>query len=407
MILSNKLKHSLAASLGVAFAFLFPLYFGIEDTSSAAIIVMIIGANDSLGSSLVRGVHRVLGTIFGAVVGMVLISLFPQERFLYLFLLSVLVSFTLYVARAYRGDQTIFLLTAMTMMMVFDGGAVDDIFLYATEKVMMSVVGIAIYTFLVVYVFPTSLTKKQSNQTKGYFVWGDVEDIKGAFITFCVFWLSAFLWIYFAIPYGYYIMVLATSLSLYTTYSVVKPSMLIVLYSFSFVVATLAYIFVLPNIEGWWSLSIFLTLYSFFGFHFINPKISIFYLLGMATFLIENEMQYNFAIFLFVLLIFYLFLFVLLFLDYFPFNQKSEHMFLVLHTRFKKLLELDPSSGYIQEVLTKMKHYATKIDYQYFEIKKEDVMEYCRLCEVALREQDLTRLQKIPFEISNLKRGRF
>jgi len=127
----------------------------------------------------------------------------------------------------------------------------------------------------------------------------------------------------------------------------------------------------------------------------------------MATFLIENEMDYNFAVFLYVLLIFYLFLFVLLFFDYFPFNQKSEHMFLLLEQRFKEQLAKKTPSLYAEDILTKMKHYATKIDYGYFGVKKEDVMEYCRMCETALKEKNLTLLEQSPFEIARLRESRF
>jgi len=406
MTLPSKLKHAIGASLSITLAYLFPLYFGIDDTSTAAITVMVIATSDSLGSSVQKGIYRVIGTYLGAVVGIILIALFPQERFIYLGVLSVLVTLILYLARAYRGDRTIFLLLAMTMMMVFDGGKVDDIFLYATNKTIMTVVGILIYTFVSVYILPIK-NKKNENKNIFTFVWFDVEDMKGAFISFLVFWFSIYLWMEFEIVYGYYVMILATALSLYTTYSVAKGSTLLIVYTFSFVFAIFSYIFILPNLHGWWSLGVFLFLYSFVGFYFINQKITLFYLLGMATFLIENEMDFNFAIFLYVIVIFYLFLFVLLVFDFFPFNQSAEHMFLTLKDRFLYLLEKNPNSLHLKETLKKMQFYSAKIDYDYFGVKKEDLMGFCRGCEDSLKTKDIQKLHNYNIEFERLKESRF
>jgi hypothetical protein len=404
--MSNKLRYALSASFSVALAYLFPLYFGIDDTASAAITVMVISASDSLSSSLSKGIYRVLGTIAGAVFGVVLIALFPQDRFLYLFVLSIGVTFVLYLARAYRGDKTIFLLTAMTMMIVFDGGRVDDIFLYATNKVLMTIMGIVIYTFVSVYIFPLKQTQK-TKQKEGYFLWFVPEDIKGAFVAFLIFWFSVCIWIYFAIPYGYLVVTLATSISLFSVYSIAKGYQLLIIYSLSFIVAIFSYIFILPNIEGWWSLGIFLFVYSFFGFYFIKQEIVIFYLLGMATFLIENEMSFSFEIFMFVLLIFYLFLFVLLFFDYFPFNQKSEHMFLVYKDRFLKQFQNKKDKKYLNETLNMMMFYASKINYSYFDIKKESVLNFCNDLQNALKTNDIKKVYNNDIDFNKLKESRF
>jgi len=402
----SKLRHAIAASLSITLAYLFPLYYGIDDTSTAAITVMVIATADSLGSSIQKGFYRVIGTYIGAVVGITLIALFPQDRFLYLIVLSILVTIVLYFARAYRGDKTIFLLTAMTMMIVFDGGKVDDIFLYATQKTILTVIGIVIYTFVSVYVIKL---KESKNDDKNIFkfVWFDIEDMKGAFISFLVFWFSVYLWMDFEIVYGYYIIILATSLSLYTTYSVAKGSTLLIVYTFSFIFAIFSYIFILPNIHGWWSLSVFLFLYSFVGFYFINQKITLFYLLGMATFLIENEMDFNFAIFLYVLAIFYLFLFVLLIFDFFPFNQSSEHMFLKLKDRFLYMVEKNPNSIHLKETLRKMQFHSAKIDYDYFGVKKDDLMEFCRACEECLKTKDIQKLYNYNIDFDRLKESKF
>jgi hypothetical protein len=405
--MSPKLKHALAASLSLALAYLFPLYFGIDDTASAAITVMVIAAGDSLGTSLQRGIYRVAGTLLGAVIGLSLLALFPQDRFLYLFVLSICVTIVLYVARAYKGDKTIFVLTAIVMMMVFDGGALRDPFIYAAERVLMTIVGIVLYTFISVYLFPHPVSKKEEEKQLFSFVWFDVEDLKGAFVTFLIFWAGALFWIYMAVPFGYLVMILATALSLHTAYSVVKPSVLIILLSISFVFATLSYIFILPHLQGWWSLGVFLFIYSFLGFYFINELISIFFLIGMATFLIENEMNFDFGIFLMTLMIMYMFLLVLLVFDYFPFNQTNEKIFVTLVHRFKKLLEYNPTSIHLHVTLKKLQFYAQKLDFAYFEVSKENIEEFLRTCEEALKEKSPKLLKNVDIELEKLQEGKF
>jgi hypothetical protein len=404
--MSPKLKHAIAASLSLTLAYLFPLYFGIDDTASAAITVMVIAAGDSLGNSLQKGIYRIIGTLFGAVVGLILLALFPQDRFLYLFVLSLCVSIVLYIARAYKGDKTIFILSAIVMMMVFDGGALRDPFIYATERVMMTIVGIAIYTFISVYFFPFPVSKKEQSQLF-CFVWFDYEDLKGAFVTFLIFWAGALFWIYSALPFGYLVMILATALSLHTAYSIVKPSVLIILLSISFVFATFSYIFILPHLDGWWSLGMFLFVYSFIGFYFLNEQISIFYLIGMATFLIENEMTFDFGIFLFVLMIMYMFLLVLLVFDYFPFNQTNEKIFLSVYNRFVQLLKKNPTSDKLVYLLAKLKNYGLRIDFEYFEVPKEHVEKLLATCEKALEKKNPKMLENVDIELYKLQEGKF
>ena len=370
------------------------IYLGMgDDASTAAVTVMIIATAENFKSSMQMGMLRVLGTILGAVLGIGLISIFPQERMLYLFFLSIFVTIFLYLARAYRGDKTVFMLSALTMMLVFNGGDVNDAFLYGANRTVMTVFGIIIYTTITIYLFPRTIKKADKESKKAQFVWFDIEDIKGAIITFLVFWSGVYIWIEFNPPQGFYIVTLATSLSLYTTFSLVKPMLLIVLFTLSFIFYITSYVFILPNLHTTWEFALFVFSYSFIGFYFIPPKISIFFLLGLSTFLIQNEMDYNFQIFMIILLIFYMFLFLLLFFDYFPFNTKANHMFLKLQKRYfvfaQTILKPDTTvipkwyaKKFLDQTLLKMQLYMGVIDFKYFSnISKEEVSLFLRECE--------------------------
>lgn len=579
--LSDKLKFAVKVSLSIMLVYLISFTQGWEQGQTAAITIMLIAVAGPVAESVAKGLRRVAGTVIGAVIGMVLIALFPQERELYLFFLSIFVTITLYLTRAYKGDMTVFMLTAVTMMMVFKNGEVDDVFLYGIDRTFMTVFGIAIFTFIGIFLWPvkaqsgavdiagellstqSELYRKRdeekierkvlyeklqsqeaalqgsvtntSAQSEGLspaqrntilqnikqinellmllsyhdkadfvesfgdyiknfdqadeeakelfgslksaikeqkeikipsewkadyneeairtlshieraaltatildiqnlhaelralaaklnavfspyptrfelsktktssFNWFDREDMKGTLISFLIFWTTTIFWVQVNPPAGFLIVTLATALSVLTTFSPLKPSMLIVLFSFSFLFAAVMYILVLPNIHYGWELGLFIFLYAFIGFYFINPKIAIFFLLGMAILGLSNPMVYNFQLFLVILLVFYLFLFVLLIFYYVPFSTKPEVLFLKMKQRFfglssdllqrsNNLLAHNGSfpgrmkAWYAEKHLTntvkKMQLWVSKIDTKYFDaLDQKTVLAFTKECE--------------------------
>lgn len=582
--LSDKLKFAIKVSLAMVLAYLIPFSQGWAQAQTAAITVMLIAVAGPIGESITKGIHRVIGTVIGAVIGMTLIGIFPQERALYLLFLSLFVTFFLYLTRAYKGDMTIFMLTSVTMMMVFKNGEIDDVFIYGIDRTFMTIFGIAVFTFIGIFIWPVktkndtlnlatdllsiqsdlflnkdsneekrkdlyqklqeqeklletsvinpgsdelslnieqrnsilqnakhinellmllsyhdeahfadkytqyiknfdiankeisslfdalqlSIKDKESKEidipsvwkvnynietikelshidrasltatmldieklhtalrdfaekfnaiispypthfkltnidTPSLFNWFDIEDMKGALISFMIFWVTTIFWITVNPPAGFLIVTLATALSVLTTFSPVKPSLLIIVFTFSFIVATAMYILVLPNIHYGWELGIFIFIYSFIGFYFINPKISIFFLLGMAVLGLNNPMYYDFNLFLLILFVFYLFLFVLLLFYYIPFSTKPEHLFLTMKKRFftlsSKLLQrgynLNCHNGtfigavnarysytHLMNSVKKMQLWASKIDTKYFEtMDQKQLLTFTKECE--------------------------
>lgn len=580
--MSEKLKFSIKVSLAVMFAYLIPFSQGWAQAQTAAITVMLIAVAGPVGESVTKGLHRVIGTIIGAVIGMTLIGIFPQDRELYLLFLSLFVTFFLYLTRAYKGDMTVFMLTAVTMMMVFKSGEVDDVFLYGIDRTFMTIFGITVYTLIGIFIWPvkakdhtmeiaTELLTVQSdiynhkdaqedkpkalyqklreqeklleasvvnsgsedmslniaqrnsimqnskninellillsyydkehfadhyatyvnnfdtanNEIKNLFSalklsienaqeieipsvwkadynfneikalshidraaltatildieklhhelrsfakkfnaiispypthfklanianpslfnWFDVEDMKGALISFIIFWGTTLFWITVNPPAGFLIVTLATALSVLTTFSPLKPSLLIIIFTFSFIFATTMYILVLPNIHYGWELGLFIFIYAFIGFYFINPKLSIFFLLGMAVLGLNNPMYYDFNLFLLILFVFYIFLFVLLLFYYIPFSTKPEDLFLTMKSRFFNLSsslmqrstnlhkkrgtfwgaqKAQYSQKHLMSTIKKMQLWASKIDTGYFDaIDQKELLAFTKECE--------------------------
>lgn len=575
--LSDKLKFSIKASLSIVLAYLIPISQGWTQPQTAAITVIIIAAAGPIGESISKGMYRVIGTVAGAIIGMGLIGIFPQDRDLYLIFLSIFVMIALYLARAYKGDMTVFLISAVTMMMVFQNGEVDGVFIYGIDRTYMTIIGIVIYTFVGIFLWPVrvkddviehastllgiqsdlyskrdgekeerkilhqklieqeqafsislrnmndasgefSLSEVQKNcmlhdskkinetltllslhdkedfadrytkyidnyhqgdgeilelfkalflawtQSKeitipevwepkyqishimelshidraafassildmkklhkklrvlaeklnamisplptkfvlvntatksSAFLWFDIEDMKGTLLSFFIFWFATFVWIFVNPPAGFMIVTLATALSVLTTFSPLKPSILIFVFSISFAFATLMYVLVLPNLHYGWELGIFLFIYAFIGFHLLNPKISLFFLIGMATLGLDNTMNYNFNLFLMILFIFYFFLFILLLFYYIPFSTKPEHLFLTMKQRFFKLsqkllqrsnnlidhketfggrLAAKYSEIHLMSTVKKMQLWVSQIDTKYFDTVDQKVL---------------------------------
>ncbi|PHS39636.1 MAG: hypothetical protein COB07_06190 [Sulfurovum sp.] len=582
--LSDKLKFAIKASLSIALAYLIPFSQGWSHATSAFTTVMLIAAMGSVGDSVMKGLLRVIGTVLGASLGLTLIALFPQDRVTYLLLASVIVTVLLYFARAYKGDTTVFLLSAITLLMMFDKGEVENVFIYGIDKTYMTIFGIMIYTLVGIFLWPINLkdtsaqnavtlseiqaklylerdgknderkelqkqmiTQEQllgssiiasdssSNEmnfskTQWYdivhsykkvdqllmllshydkasysddltryipnyhtldreisallkalplawkkqkeidipqtfkleyqlseikelsqldraelsttmadmvklhrqlcklseklnslispmptlftledipspatFLWFDMEHLKGSLVTFMVFWTATLLWIFVNPPGGFMIVTLATGLSLLTTFTPVKPSLLIIIFSMSFVFATAMYVFVLPHLHYGWELGLFVAIYAFIGFYLINPKMSIFFMLGIATLGINNTMNYNFNVFLITLFTFYAFLFILLFFYYIPFSTKPEHLFLLMKKRFFKLAQillqrnrnLDDkkrtligsmaakySKIHLMSTVKNMQLWASQIDDKYFDtLDKNMLLAFSKECE--------------------------
>ncbi len=173
------MKFSLKAALSLTLVYLIGFSQGWSNVSIAASTVMLIAAVGSLENAVMDGMLRVIGSLIGAVIGMTLIALFPQERFLYLLALSLIVTFIFHMARAYRGDMTVIMLTGVTAMLVFQNGDVDKAFLYGIDKAFMTLFGIAVYTLIGILIWPVSGEKAESKEAKALTEESVIESHRG------------------------------------------------------------------------------------------------------------------------------------------------------------------------------------------------------------------------------------
>ena len=129
-----KFRYATKTALSLTLAYLIPMSMGWPQPQTAATTVMLIAATGMVSDSLQKGVLRVLGTLAGAIMGLALIAIYPQDRMVYLLAASVVVSIIIYLYNAYQGDSTVFMLTAVVTLMVFNGGDADGAFLYGVDR---------------------------------------------------------------------------------------------------------------------------------------------------------------------------------------------------------------------------------------------------------------------------------
>ena len=429
--LSDNLKFAIKVSISLTMAYMIPLAMAWDQASTAAMTVMLIASAGGVSNGINKGIIRVIGTIIGAVLGMLLIALFPQDRMIYLISMSILVSIFTYLYYAYQGDSTFFLLCAMMIMMIFLNGT-QDAFIYGMDRTYMTLFGILVYTMVGVFLWPVKEKKDKINDApKGRtFIWLDPEYFKATFQLFIIFWFSVGFWIYFNPPAGFIVVMMATLLGLITTFSPIRAGLLIILFSFGFVFATIMYIAVLPNLVYEWELGVFIFFYTFISFYIINQKLTIFFLMGLFTINITNEMNYSFEIFLMTLLAFYMFLIILMLFQNFPFSSRPEHLFLLMKERFIKhssaLIKLKQSSDdteyihrakemyhseHLRITIDKMKLWGSKIDTKYFSKNRpEAIMAFSSECEKYLHNStDIDSCYRYMRDIDweNLKMNRF
>lgn len=155
--MNDKIKFAIKVSLSLTLAYLIPFAMGWPQASTAATTVMLIASTGSRRESLAKGTLRVLGTLVGAVVGLLLVGgLFAQDRLLYMLSVSVVVSFIFYFRNAYQKDPTLLMLTGVMTLMMSNGGDAEGAFLYGVDRAYMTVFGgVVVYTLVGTFLFPT------------------------------------------------------------------------------------------------------------------------------------------------------------------------------------------------------------------------------------------------------------
>ncbi len=164
--LSDKLKYAIKVGLSMTLAYMIPMGMGWSQPSTAAITVMLIAATGTVSESLAKGTLRIIGTLIGAAIGLFLIIVFPQDRELYLLAVSIIISVMFFLYKSFRGDGTVFMLAAVMVLMVFNGGNIADSFMYGIDRTWMTVFGVAVYSLVGTFLWPVNVKHDCAGQAQ-------------------------------------------------------------------------------------------------------------------------------------------------------------------------------------------------------------------------------------------------
>ncbi|GAL02240.1 hypothetical protein JCM19237_5133 [Photobacterium aphoticum] len=78
-MISQRARLPLKVATALCLAIVTALWLGWERPYWAAFAVIVMAATETAGHSLRKGRHRLLGTLFGVVMAIVLAGLFPQQ----------------------------------------------------------------------------------------------------------------------------------------------------------------------------------------------------------------------------------------------------------------------------------------------------------------------------------------
>ncbi|HGY9576832.1 TPA: FUSC family protein [Vibrio harveyi] len=153
--MNEKIKFATKVALSLTLAYLIPFAMGWPQASTAATTVMLIASTGSRRESLAKGTLRVLGTLVGAVIGLLLVGMFAQDRLLYMLSVSFVVSFIFYFRNAYQKDPTLLALTGVMVLMMSNGGDAEGAFMYGVDRAYMTIFGVVLYTLVGTFLWPT------------------------------------------------------------------------------------------------------------------------------------------------------------------------------------------------------------------------------------------------------------
>ena len=153
---NSKAIFALKTAIAVAISYIIPMALGWGQPHQGAIAIIVIATAGVFAEGLSKGIFRIIGTIAGATIGLILIALFPQDRVLYFLSLSLVVIVVVYLYYAFKGEDSVLMITLIVIVSIFSSNSVDDRFIYAIDRSWSTAFGIFVYALVNIFLFPES-----------------------------------------------------------------------------------------------------------------------------------------------------------------------------------------------------------------------------------------------------------
>ena len=188
IVLSTRAKEAIKVALALVLVYAIAMQMGWDKPMWAGLTVVTINIL-SVGVSLSRGLMRSFGTLVGAVAGLAIASLFPQERWLLMLCLSLYVGFTTYLLMG-KSKSYFWFLAAFTCVLIIGVSSPPEsqsIFQVAVLRTQETTLGAVVYLLVTAFIWPTSSVgmfsgacrKLWATQTQLYQTYKDLMSGKG------------------------------------------------------------------------------------------------------------------------------------------------------------------------------------------------------------------------------------
>ena len=156
MILSIRFKESVKTALAMTIAYGAALAMDWDNPSWAGVAVAVISLA-SVGQSLNKGVLRMLGTLVAVAAALTIIALFPQDRWLFVLLLSIWAGFCTYMMGGGRHEY-FWLVSGFVAVIISVQASSNsvDAFDIAILRAQETGLGILVYSLVAVLLWPSN-----------------------------------------------------------------------------------------------------------------------------------------------------------------------------------------------------------------------------------------------------------
>jgi hypothetical protein len=299
-----RFRHAFRVALATIIAYWLALSFDWPNPKWAALAVAVVSL-PSTAESLKKGWQRLMGTLVGAVVTLVIVSLFPQDRWTFLFCVSAWLSFCTYKMGDPRESYFWYVSGFVVAIVATNVGSdLRDAFEIAVIRSLETGLGVAVYSVVALLLWPDKEAKGNQpdstiEATTGTTV--DLDRLAAMVRFFITFWLSVIFVLYIpGFPGGMKYLGLLASFSMQLCNMPQYPvSLLYRPLVVSLMFASLFYMLLMPRLEGFPPLAVAVFAVTFYiVYRYYEPQKVIARSIGLALFVsviaVSNEQQYSF-----------------------------------------------------------------------------------------------------------------
>ncbi len=159
MPLSDRAKDAVKVALAMVIAYAIALYMDWDRPYWAGLAVAFISLETS-GQSFHKGLQRLGGTLLAAIMALTLLSLFPQQRWMFMIALSSYVFFCTYMMKSRRNPYFWNVAAFVTIIVAIDAAASDQPAFYtAVLRIQETALGVLTYSIISVILWPRTSAK--------------------------------------------------------------------------------------------------------------------------------------------------------------------------------------------------------------------------------------------------------